>query len=187
MQRFTDIGLSDHNGILTAHPYTDTTEAMPKSTPRSKMEKAARVWLETLLISAVKTPALRRKLPKNPAELSIDIEWVSQKESRELKRDYFGMDQATDVLAFPAPDPFWTDGILGQLYICPVVLKRQAKEARHSETMELKILLTHGFLHLLGFDHEEGRAQFNAMLKWEKTFMGKKAGLLQRNQSETKK
>ena len=76
----------------------------------------------------------------------------------------------TDVLSFPmdelrepaegeAPEP----GVLGDIVLCPTVAERQAQEAGHSRDDELALLLTHGILHLLGYDHlepEESVAMF---------------------------
>lgn len=68
----------------------------------------------------------------------------------------------TDVLSFPMdelripradqPEP---EGLLGDIVICPAVATRQAAAAGHPERQEVGILLTHGILHLLGFDHAE--------------------------------
>lgn len=68
----------------------------------------------------------------------------------------------TDVLSFPmdelrppqeqdAPEP----GLLGDVVICPAVSSKQAAAAGHSQRDELGVLLTHGILHLLGYDHGE--------------------------------
>ena len=49
-----------------------------------------------------------------------------------------------------APTPA---GLLGDIVICPQVAQVQAEAAGHSTAQELQVLLTHGMLHLLGFDH----------------------------------
>lgn len=66
----------------------------------------------------------------------------------------------TDVLSFPmdelrpgrvdAPTP---SGVLGDIVICPQVADAQAEAAGHDLPQEIAVLLTHGMLHLLGFDH----------------------------------
>lgn len=68
----------------------------------------------------------------------------------------------TDVLSFPmdelrpgSPDTDPPRGMLGDVVLCPTVAREQAREAGHSTEQELRILLTHGILHLLGFDHAE--------------------------------
>lgn len=68
----------------------------------------------------------------------------------------------TDVLSFPMdelrpaqPGEPPATGILGDIVLCPAVASRQAKDAGHSVTDEMKMLTVHGLLHLLGFDHAE--------------------------------
>ncbi len=68
----------------------------------------------------------------------------------------------TDVLSFPmdelrvprdGEEP--AEGLLGDIVICPEVAREQARKAGHSERDEVGLLLTHGILHLLGYDHAE--------------------------------
>lgn len=66
----------------------------------------------------------------------------------------------TDVLSFPMDElrPGSVDkptppGLLGDVVICPQVAESQAASAGHSLEQEVLLLLTHGMLHLLGFDH----------------------------------
>ncbi len=60
-----------------------------------------------------------------------------------------------------SPQPLVPSPFLGDIVIARGVARRQAREARHSEQTELKVLALHGLLHLLGYDHErdEGRMQ----------------------------
>jgi probable rRNA maturation factor len=46
-------------------------------------------------------------------------------------------------------------GLLGDVVLCPEVAEKQAKDAGHSTAEELRLLTTHGILHLLGYDHAE--------------------------------
>ena len=68
----------------------------------------------------------------------------------------------TDVLSFPmdqlrpGTEDFVTPaGLLGDVVLCPEVAEAQAETAGHPLQDELLMLLTHGMLHLLGFDHAE--------------------------------
>jgi probable rRNA maturation factor len=68
----------------------------------------------------------------------------------------------TDVLSFPMDELRQPDddeepepGMLGDVVICPQVAVRQALAAGHERDEELALLLTHGILHLLGYDHAE--------------------------------
>lgn len=76
-------------------------------------------------------------------------------EVRSLNRRYRGKDRATDVLAFP-------DGLvgpeapprIGDIVISVPAARRNAERAGHSVRREIRELLIHGFLHLMGYDHE---------------------------------
>lgn len=88
------------------------------------------------------------------------IIFVEEKAMAGLNEEWMGQDYATDVLSFPMDElrPGKVDtpspaGLLGDIVICPEVAKKQADAAGHSLEMEIYILLVHGFLHLLGFDH----------------------------------
>ncbi len=82
---------------------------------------------------------------------------------QQLNRDYRQLDEPTDVLAFSARDeadsPFIPppDGILhlGEVIISYPQAVLQAEERGHPLEKELSILVIHGLLHLLGYDHEE--------------------------------
>jgi probable rRNA maturation factor len=74
---------------------------------------------------------------------------------RALNRSYLGIDAPTDVLAFPASE---LDPETGRRYLGDVLLslpraERQAKDAGHGLEAELQLLVVHGVLHLLGYDH----------------------------------
>ena len=73
---------------------------------------------------------------------------------------------ATDVLSFESADP----ECLGELVLCPEVLKRQAGEHKLSFKMELTYMFIHGVLHLLGYDHEQGEKQAQAMFELQDRF-----------------
>jgi probable rRNA maturation factor len=60
-----------------------------------------------------------------------------------------------DELRPGAEDGPMPEGVLGDVVICPQVASLQAQAAGHSTMDEINLLLTHGMLHLLGFDHAE--------------------------------
>ncbi len=71
---------------------------------------------------------------------------------KKLNKQYLGRDETTDVLAFPVneklPDGFY---FLGEIVVNADVVKQQAKDYKVSEKEELARLITHGALHLLGY------------------------------------
>ncbi len=76
---------------------------------------------------------------------------------RRLNREYLGVDTATDVLAFPdgEVDPDTGNRHLGDVLISYPRARIQAENAGHSVREELQLLVVHGVLHLLGYDHSE--------------------------------
>jgi len=78
----------------------------------------------------------------------LGLAFVAPEEIRELKREHLGVDEATDVLSFPIDGrdelPTGVPRALGDVIICPQVVGAQWRGP-----------LTHGVLHLLGFDHGE--------------------------------
>ena len=102
--------------------------------------------------------------------LRAEVVLVDEQEIRTLNRDTRGIDAVTDVLSYPTLDgvrgravtkkefPFDVDRgrvFLGSIAVCKTRAKEQAKEYGHSLNRELHYLVTHGLLHLLGYDHME--------------------------------
>ena len=91
---------------------------------------------------------LRRVLRLRPESFSAVL--VSDRRIRELNRRYRRRSAATDVLSFPLRE----NGYLGEVVISAPTARRQARRYRHRVEEEVKLLLLHGVLHLLGYDHE---------------------------------
>jgi len=74
---------------------------------------------------------------------------------RKLNQQYRGMDSSTDVLAFSSGeiDPDTSDVYLGDVIISLPRAEEQAASDGHPVADELQLLVTHGILHLLGYDH----------------------------------
>jgi len=87
------------------------------------------------------------------AELSIVL--VDENKIKQLNAEYRGINLPTDVLSFPQLTENPTGPyLLGDVVISPQIAEVQAGEYQHSPEKEMAILLIHGILHLLGFDHE---------------------------------
>lgn len=92
------------------------------------------------------------------SEWSFGIVISNDRNVRNANRTYRKLDRPTDVLSFPTGDGMAhtrLDGYLGDLLISADRAAKQAKQYEHSVTDEIKILVLHGLLHLIGFDHEE--------------------------------
>jgi len=83
-----------------------------------------------------------------------------------LNLEHRGIDRPTDVLSFPMFDEDFDDGelcVLGDIVISLEKADAQAKEYGHTFEREVAFLTVHSTLHLLGYDHEEGKAAESEM------------------------
>lgn len=89
--------------------------------------------------------------------LEISVAVVGDQAIKKLNKQYRRKDKVTDVLSFAEFDDLTKTpmGYLGEIIICYPQAVRQAAKARHSVLKEFQILFTHGFMHLLGYDHEQ--------------------------------
>ena len=107
---------------------------------------------ERRLISLMRLAALEEGVDPR-AEVTVLL--VERPAMASLKEKWLGEPGATDVLAFPMDDqiPEEEPYVLGDIVICPDVAREQAAAAGDKVTQEVDLLLVHGFLHLLGYDH----------------------------------
>lgn len=82
----------------------------------------------------------------------VSLTFTDNSMIHELNQEYREIDRPTDVLSFPQN---MENNLLGDIVISVEQAQHQAHEKSHSVETELAILVTHGFLHLLGYDHAE--------------------------------
>lgn len=143
-----------------------------KSNPKAikdltKILKKHSDLLKDFLLEPKLLKGLNLKNAKNLC-FQVDVKICSDQYMKKINLNFRGKDKTTDVLSFPmyenlrkkssalekseislSPEIF-----LGDLLISYPVTVKQAKEREHSVSQELLELFIHGFLHLLGFDHE---------------------------------
>ncbi len=110
---------------------------------------------------------LKEKLREEFSEKrDFTVVLVSDRKITELNRLYRGKNEPTDVLSFQAGQ----EDYLGDVIISTETALRQAQQLGHSLEKELKILIIHGFLHLLGYDHETDHGEMRALERklWKK-------------------
>jgi probable rRNA maturation factor len=106
-----------------------------------------------MLVSELQADAkrlVRQALHDESAELSIML--CSDEYIKALNCKWRGVEKPTDVLSFPQDDDI--SSVLGDIVVSLHTAMRQAAERNHSIQTEIRILLVHGLLHLLGYDHE---------------------------------
>ncbi|MDP9805610.1 putative rRNA maturation factor [Trueperella bonasi] len=133
-------------------------------------------------LSALATYVLDEMRVHPQADLSILL--VDENQMEVLHEQWMDLPGPTDVLSFPMdelrPAPPGAEpqpGMLGDIVICPAVAARQALESGHATMEEILLLLTHGILHLLGYDHAEEaekKEMFDLQRRLLLTFLARK-------------
>ena len=98
---------------------------------------------------------------KRSDKVSFAVIFIDDEEIHVMNREYRGVDRPTDVITFALQDEMSDfesmneeiEQELGDIFISVDTSKRQAEEYGHSLRREVCFLFTHGFLHLLGYDH----------------------------------
>jgi probable rRNA maturation factor len=131
--------------------------------------------------AGVRPRALARFLRKLEVEVARGREFhvliTGDAELRRLNRAFRGKDAATDVLSFPAGPGIPPAGAgharpaLGDMAISGVRARSQARAYGHTTEEEIRILILHGVLHLLGMDHEtDGGRMARAERRWRREY-----------------
>jgi probable rRNA maturation factor len=128
-------------------------------------EGELRAFVEERWVRKIVRQVLKAEQVASPYEVSLVF--TNADRVKQLNRDYRGVNEPTDVLAFQMlperqSDSSFAlppDGVtrLGEVIVSYPQALAQAKERRHSLERELALLVIHGILHLLGYDHEESR------------------------------
>ena len=122
------------------------------------------------------------------AMVEMGLVITSQERVQQLNRSYRGKDEPTDVLAFSAREeidaelPAFVQPPDGVLHLGEVIISYpqaviQAEEHRHSVKREIAILIIHGVLHLLGYEHDKPELERQMKSREEEVLSGIEGGL----------
>lgn len=107
--------------------------------------------------------------------LSLSVVFIGKRKIKSWNLKYHGKDAPTDILSFRESRefPHQSDGneFIGEIFLCPDVIKKNADTAKISFKKELAHIIIHGVLHLLGYDHERGRNEYLKMHSIEEKIM----------------
>ena len=116
----------------------------------------------------------------------VSVLLATDRAIRRLNRQFRGIDKTTDVLSFPAqPSIQGQERIAGDLAIGVPTALRQAREQGHSLSVEIKVLMLHGLLHLAGFDHETDHGEMAKRERLLRGRLGLPQGLIERSGNPT--
>ena len=145
--------------VIQVNQTTKRTASKERKFPAKADEKFIAASL-LKIVNDLSTKKIRnRKLLGQKKE--ITIVFLSTADMKKLNFQFRKKNKPTDILSFPSHDP----ESLGELLLCPEVLQRQAREHRHSVRAETIYMLIHGVLHLLGYDHEQSKAEERLMFR----------------------
>jgi probable rRNA maturation factor len=101
--------------------------------------------------------ALARRL--SIPDRSVTVAFMDDDAIEALNERFRGKAGPTDVLSFPDGEA----GHLGDIAISTPTARRQARRRRHGADREARLLMLHGFLHLMGYDHETDDGQMELL------------------------
>jgi probable rRNA maturation factor len=143
---------------LSVSHQEDNSES-DSSVPLSYIQCFEKVFCEELA-------RLDQSLSRYPV-IEVSLTVVSEKIMKDLNMEYRGIDKPTDVLSFPLwensgtfdPPYEWQVLPLGDILFCPAVLGRQDFLKENGSPLDMETIISHGFLHLLGWDHAEAEEE----------------------------
>jgi probable rRNA maturation factor len=103
-------------------------------------------FVRRVLTRAANVPEIAARLPEGRSTVAVRL--IDDVEMERLNRTFAGEDHTTDVLSFEGSGEH-----LGDIAISWPAVVQQAERWGHDEKTELAVLLVHGLLHLLGWDH----------------------------------
>jgi probable rRNA maturation factor len=135
----------------------------PVALPISDVLIVADCWLaqpdvETVIVRAIATAAEIADADHGEAELAVML--TDDAGIRTLNSNWRGIDKPTNVLSFPALPPTGPSGpddaprMLGDIAIAYETVRKEADEEQKPFDHHLSHLAVHGYLHLIGYDHE---------------------------------
>lgn len=114
---------------------------------------------------------------ERPQQIAISLVFLTAEEIEDLNAQYRGLPEPTDVLSFPlweeegnfSPSSNWQMLELGDIVVCPSVVSSNAAEKGIPFEEELALVIIHGLLHLVGYDHdtpEKEKHMWDLQSKW---------------------
>ena len=100
---------------------------------------------------------------------TISLAFVEKEEIKKLNKKFRKKNKATDVLSFELNDKEY----LGEIIICPEVVKENAKKYGVAVKYEMIKVFVHGILHLLGYDHEKSKKEEKIMEEKQEKYLSK--------------
>jgi len=115
------------------------------------------------------TVAKKVLLGENRRTETLSLAFVGKEEIQKLNKKFRKKNKPTDVLSFNLEQP----GYLGEIIICPDVVKENAKKFGVTAKSETLKVFVHGILHLCGYDHEKSEKEAEEMEAKQEKYLSK--------------
>lgn len=109
---------------------------------------------------------------EEPPESGLNLIFTHDRRMKNLNSLFRNKDKATDVLSFNIDSEPGVENVFGEIYISTDTASRNAEKFNRTLTDEILLLCCHGFLHLLGYDHEKD-SDHRIMQEKENYYLGK--------------
>jgi len=125
-------------------------QILESACPSERPQPVTKTLLENAALATL-------NLTETPPDVDLSIVLTNDAQLQKLNLEFLGIDAPTDVLAFPSveTDPDSGHQYLGDVIISYPMAEAQAAAVGHPIESELRLLVIHGVLHLLGYDHAE--------------------------------
>ena len=158
---------------LTADPPSSRLRRASKKYTSKFFEKILNAGIKELKLGNPKKTQSDLEASKN---IEVSVNLVGEAKIKQLNNKYRHKNNVTDVLSFPMSEKpsrklHTTD--LGDIFICLSFAKNEAKRENISIDRKLAQLTVHGFLHLLGYDHENSVVKARKMEKLEEAILNR--------------
>ena len=173
--------------MILLDPDLDADVSRQVTTPRGSVASARAASHRNQRIPSVRTLASFLREAQTAVKLrgQVTVLLTTDTAIRRLNWQFRRKNKATDVLSFPAASG--PVKIAGDLAISIPTARRQAEERRHSLSIEIKVLVLHGLLHLAGYDHEIDSGEMARLEQKIRSRLRLPHGLIERTMSSPTK
>jgi probable rRNA maturation factor len=143
----------------TAKPKAKAKPKAAKHTPAVEIDIQAPLWDSQPAAARTVRAAIAAAAALSTSGGEVSILLTDDSAVRVLNRDWRGIDKPTNVLSFPAPENLsqGAAGILGDIVIAYETLTRECADEDRDFLHHLAHLTVHGYLHLVGYDHQNDK------------------------------
>jgi probable rRNA maturation factor len=127
---------------------------------------------EAFFVSVLEKAIEAMNLGEKSVEISVNL--VDEKEIQELNKKHRNKDSVTDVLSFPLEEEYMSSYnivALGDIFICPSFAREKSIQEGKDLKNNFAWMTVHGFLHLMGYDHERSEDEEAKMFDLEQKIL----------------